>query len=443
MKKLALILCLALISALFPARADTNENKQIVYTYITETLGYNRAAACGIMANIQYESSFRPTAIGDSGNAYGICQWNSRRESLKKHAAAYCEANGLPADLEESWKNIYAQLSYLGYELLNNKKSVGAYLSAVPDTAQGAYDAAYYFCVYFEIPASRYTKGVTRGTAAVKTYFPMYGGSCETYTLSFDGRGGSGAPAKMTKTEGVPVTIPETEPALPGYAFTGWSLTPDGEIAYLPGDTLTDNADILLYACWTQTTFSDLILSRDEGGYTVIGYTGSASQVTIPDQIDGVAVVGIDYGAFTENAGVKTVCIPSSILYLDPSAFAPGITLAALPGGLVHTFALENGFTFLPLYPDGSIKLRSDLQIVESGAFSGLTVTHADFSASALLRIESGAFADCPQLSLVSLPGSVTYIAPDAFDHPVTITAPAGSYAQSYAESQNWPFIAQ
>ena len=443
MKKIAFILCLAFVFALLPARADTNENKQIVYTYITETLGYNRAAACGILANIQYESNFRPTAIGDSGNAYGICQWNSRRESLKKHAVAYCEANGLPADPEESWKNIYAQLSYLGYELLNNKKSVGTYLSAVPDTAQGAYDAAYYFCVYFEIPSSRYTKGVTRGTAAVKTYFPMFGGSYETYTLSFDGRGGSGVPAKMIKTEGVPLTIPDAEPALPGYAFTGWSLTPEGEIAYQPGDTLTDNTDILLYACWTQTAFSDLILSRDEGGYTVIGYTGTASQITIPDQIDGVAVVGIDYGAFCENANVKTVCIPSSVLYLDPNAFAPGTTLAALPGGPVHIFAKENGFTFLPLYPDGSIKLSGDLQIVESGAFSGLTVTHADFSASALLRIESGAFTDCPQLSLVSLPGTVTYIARDAFDHPVTITAPAGSYAQSYAESRNWPFIAQ
>ena len=122
MKK-AVVCALALLAlgfAALSARADTAENMQIVYEYITETLGYNRAAACGIMSNIQYESNFRPNAVGDGGNAYGICQWNSRRQSLIN----YCERNGV-----ESWQDIYGQLGYRGYELVNNKKKVGAFLS--------------------------------------------------------------------------------------------------------------------------------------------------------------------------------------------------------------------------------------------------------------------------------------------------------------------------
>ena len=44
----ALLVCALMLCAL-PACADTGENMQIVYDYITGTLGYNRAVACGIL----------------------------------------------------------------------------------------------------------------------------------------------------------------------------------------------------------------------------------------------------------------------------------------------------------------------------------------------------------------------------------------------------------
>ena len=88
----ALFLLAFLLAAHMPApgRADTESNIQTIYTYLTENAGLNRAAACGILSNIKSESNFNPEAIGDSGNAYGICQWNSRRNSL----ISYCEKNG-------------------------------------------------------------------------------------------------------------------------------------------------------------------------------------------------------------------------------------------------------------------------------------------------------------------------------------------------------------
>lgn len=443
---LCLMLTLTLLWALFlpAAHADTAENIAIVYEYLTRTLGYNRAAACGIMANIQYESNFRPTAVGDSGNAYGICQWNSRRESLKKHAYNYyVEHYGAEAgDLEENWKDIYAQLSYLGYELNNNKKSVGTYLRNVPDTAQGAYDAAYYFCVYFEIPADRYNKGATRGKAAVNKYYPMYGGNCHTYTLSFEGLGGSGVPSKISKTEGIPATIPASVPVLPGYAFDGWSADPQEPAAYQPGDSFNENADTVLYAVWVQTSFSDLDLSLDEGGYTVIGYSGSDKQVTIPSEINALPVTGIDWGAFLECGSVQCVYIPESVTYISEEAFPEGIALAACPGGIAHEYALTYGFRFISVYPDGSFRLDGSLRIIEAGAFTGLHMACADFSDTCLTRIESGAFAGCDRLTLVSLPVSVSYIAEDAFEKQVMIIAPPGSYALSFAEANGYPYMA-
>lgn len=251
-RKLTALFLLALFLAAHvsaASRADTEENIQTIYTYLTETVGLNRAAACGILSNIKSESNFNPEAIGDSGAAYGICQWNSRRNSL----ISYCEKNGY-----ESWKSLEGQLGYLQYELETNKKSVGNVLRALPDTAQGAYDAAYHFCVYFEIPADRYNKGITRGTNAVNIYWKKYGGTTETYTMTYDANGGSGAPASGTKTEGIPYKIAGGTPKREGYEFLGWSE--DGsaaEPALLAGERFSENRDATFYAVWCEALPDD------------------------------------------------------------------------------------------------------------------------------------------------------------------------------------------
>lgn len=258
---IALIFCLALFFTC-SALADASENQEIIYTYLTETLSLSRAAACGILSNIKSESGFRPEAVGDNGNAYGICQWNSRRQSLVK----YCEENGF-----ESWESLEGQLGYLAYELSNNKKSVGAYLSTIPDTAQGAYDAAWYFCVYYEIPADRYSKAETRGKNAVNTYFKHYGGSVSTYKITYNANGGSSAPAAGTKTEGLPFYVSSAAPVKAGYQLAGWSEDKNGRTTvYQGGDTFKENRDATLYAIWERSLDAD---TAPDAQITVNGHT--------------------------------------------------------------------------------------------------------------------------------------------------------------------------
>ena len=247
----ALFLLALLLAARVPAPgyADTEENIQTIYTYLTETAGLNRAAACGILSNIKSESNFNPEAIGDSGAAYGICQWNSRRNSL----ISYCETNGF-----ESWKSLEGQLGYLQYELENNKKSVGSVLRSLPDTAQGAFDAAWYFCVYFEIPADRYNKGNTRGANAVNIYWKKFGGTTESYPMTYDANGGTGAPASGTKTEGVPFKITAAAPTRKGYEFLGWSEDKSAaEPALSAGGLFSENRAATFYAVWGQALPDD------------------------------------------------------------------------------------------------------------------------------------------------------------------------------------------
>lgn len=140
----------------------TNEKK--CYNYFTKNMKLNCAGACGILANIKYESGFNPKIYGDGGTSYGICQWhNSRFNSLKK----YCEKNKL------DYKTIEGQLSYLEYELTKNYKSVLKYIKQVTNNKSGAYNSGYKFCYSFERPAKKKESSIKRGNYA-KTLFKKY-----------------------------------------------------------------------------------------------------------------------------------------------------------------------------------------------------------------------------------------------------------------------------
>lgn len=140
-------------------------NEQIIYKFLTQEAGYNAAAACGVLANIKYESGFKPTSNGDSGTSYGICQWHLGR---KTRLINWCSSNGY------DYKTLEGQLYYLKYELKTYYPAVHNHLKSTANTAQGAYDAGYYFCYNFEAPASRATRSVTRGNYARDTLWGRY-----------------------------------------------------------------------------------------------------------------------------------------------------------------------------------------------------------------------------------------------------------------------------
>ena len=53
-------------------------------------------------------------------------------------------------------------------------KKIRNYLQGVENSPAGAYDAGYYFCYNFEIPADRANRSVTRGNLAKDTYWQKY-----------------------------------------------------------------------------------------------------------------------------------------------------------------------------------------------------------------------------------------------------------------------------
>ena len=71
-----------------------------------------------------------------------------------------------------------------------------------------------------------------------------------TYKVTYNANGGSGAPAAQTKTHGQSLTLTTSKPTRANYTFKGWATTATGAVSYQPGGSYTANAAITLYAVW-------------------------------------------------------------------------------------------------------------------------------------------------------------------------------------------------
>ena len=163
---MVLLMLIGIYSQNRASALETEEaNRAVIYRYLINQMGLNSAAACGVLANIHHESNFSPTLSGDSGTSYGICQWHNDRMSKM---ISYCKGKGYNYQLLEP------QLEYLDYELKNSYPKVYSYLKSVSNNANGAYNAGYYWCYYYEVPADRETMAVKRANDAKNTYWPEY-----------------------------------------------------------------------------------------------------------------------------------------------------------------------------------------------------------------------------------------------------------------------------
>ena len=126
-----------------------------------------------------------------------------------------------------------------------------------------------------------------------------------TYTISYDANGGSGAPSSQTKAHFTPLTLSSKKPTRVGYTFLGWSTSASATTAsYRPGATFSANGNTTLYAVWSTKTYSitfnanggsggptsqtkyhgiKLLLSSIEptrSGYTFLGWGVSSSSTS-------------------------------------------------------------------------------------------------------------------------------------------------------------------
>ena len=179
-KLIAYILSMTLMSSAFFA-IDTLalSNEEVIYNFIINELGLNMAAACGILANIEHESGFDNTQLErgytwEEGAGYGICQWTNYPRTAsygrRTNLVDWCSSEGY------DYKSLTGQLYFLKHELeINEKKGVYPYMQTISNNQKGAYDAGYYWCFNFEVPADKEKNSKIRGNRALE-FWSKYSG---------------------------------------------------------------------------------------------------------------------------------------------------------------------------------------------------------------------------------------------------------------------------
>lgn len=126
-----------------------------------------------------------------------------------------------------------------------------------------------------------------------------------TYTVSYNANGGTGAPGNQTKTYGVDLTLSTTKPTRTNYNFLGWATSANGGVVYKSGAVYTGNTAITLYAVWElayiKPRLTNFKVQRcDSTG--VIDETGTYVKVTFDWETDrDVSEIGIQYRIQTDN----------------------------------------------------------------------------------------------------------------------------------------------
>ena len=164
-------------------------------------------------------------------------------------------------------------------------------------------------------------------------------------------------------------------------------------------------------------------LSKDGDAVYITKYIGTAKDVVIPTQIDGLPVTSLKsssnnseiIGAF-ENSTIQSVVIPESVVSIGPNAFwnCKELTTVTVSKNL-QTIA---SFAFTNCTKLKTIDLsKTQVAILWEGCFSNCTdLTEIHFPAN-LDRIDARAFYNCSSLTELHFPDSLTRIDEQAFEN--------------------------
>lgn len=201
--------------------------------------------------------------------------------------------------------------------------------------------------------------------------------------------------------------------------------TGEGEFAWSPTTagkhtlTYTTYIDgVAQEEVYTTTVFKDWKYTVDNGKATIVETTQKSGSVTIPSEIDGSPVVGLDEGLFKGCEGLTSVTIPDSVASVGKGAFD-------------GCASLEN------------VEISESVTDIGTGAFSGCAAMADDDGYLVIRGVLYGYFGDD---NCVTVPDGVAVIDPKAFygcDALTSVTMPleilGGTAEQTpQVEKNNW-----
>ena len=128
-----------------------------------------------------------------------------------------------------------------------------------------------------------YAAGASYTANAAVTLYAVW--KANTYTVSYNANGGTGAPSNQTKSYGTALTLSSVKPTRTNYTFKGWGTSASATtVSYASGASYTQNAAITLYAVWElayqKPRISNFTVQRcdangtakDDGTYALVSF---------------------------------------------------------------------------------------------------------------------------------------------------------------------------
>ena len=170
-----------------------------------------------------------------------------------------------------------------------------------------------------------------------------------------------------------------------------------------------------------------------DGTAQITRYSGSATDLTIPDTLDGIPVTSIGYHAFSYCTSLTCVTIPDGVVSLEVDPFVDCTRLAAIQVSPEHpTLSAIDGVLFekarqqLICYPAGktesSYAIPQGIQEIRPSAFLGCTSLTSVTIPDSVTTIGSFAFERCSGLTDVTIPDSVVTMYANPFKDCASLT---------------------
>ena len=178
-------------------------------------------------------------------------------------------------------------------------------------------------------------------------------------------------------------------------------------------------SEIAVFANESDLTYGDFTYTVSNSEVTITGYTGRASSVTVPVQIEGMNVVSIGSNAFENCVSLEVIKLPDSITGIESGAFygCTNLKEVTLPSQL----KTMGGGVFNSEYIT-YIKIPKTVEVMGHSSILGLSSPFNECKKLEKVEFEEGmeeipkyALADC-SVKEVIIPNSVTNIGDSAFE---------------------------
>ena len=172
--------------------------------------------------------------------------------------------------------------------------------------------------------------------------------------------------------------------------------------------------------------------NHTDGPISIVGYTGKAGTIIIPESIEGHPIVGIADGAF-EGKALRSVTVLGSP-YIGQRAFADCPYMDAVT--MENVTEIGAG-AFADCRDLKDLTLSSELTVIPASAFAGCSSLKQISLPDGLQSLGDGAFAGCEKLTEIVIPTSLTDMGEGVFKNCKSVTNLTSPYAGMDRAGQN------